>query len=89
MPLTRIEFVNVASVEDFFDQLEGQLEPEEALGRTPEALYDALTDVDGEIQLVWHDSGFSRVAMGDAYTRVLDIINIIASERSDFQMSLD
>jgi ribonuclease inhibitor len=90
MPLTRIEFVNVASVEDFYDQLEGQLDLETPLGRDPDAVYDILsTEVEGPINVIWHDSGFSRVAMGDWYLRLLDVLNIVTTERADLQLSLD
>jgi len=90
MPLTRIEFVNVASVEDFYEQLEGQLDLTHPLGHNLDAVYDVLsTDVEGPIELVWHDSGFSRVALGDWYARVVDVLNIISSERNDLNLSLN
>lgn len=90
MPLTRIEFVNVASADDFYDQLEGQLELDHPLGRNLDAVYDVLsTDTEGPLELVWHDAGFSRVALGDWFVRIADVLNIVSSERDDFRVSYD
>jgi ribonuclease inhibitor len=90
MPLTRIEFVNVGSVDDFYEQLEGQLELEYAMGHNLDAVYDVLsTEVDGPVQLVWHDAGFSRVALGDWFARIGDVLNIVSAERTDFSVSFD
>lgn len=90
MSLTRIEFVNVSSVEDFYEQLEGQLELEYPLGRSLDAVYDVLSnDVEGKVEITWHDAGFSRVALGDWFARVMDVLNIVSTERDDFSASLD
>jgi ribonuclease inhibitor len=90
MPLTRIEFVNIANVEDFYEQLEGQLELEYAMGHNLDAVYDVLsTEVDGPVQLVWHDAGFSRVALGDWFVRIVDVLNTVGAERTDFNVSFD
>ncbi|QNM97494.1 barstar family protein [Chitinimonas koreensis] len=88
MPMTRIEFVNVASVEDFYQQLEGQLELDYALGHNLDAVYDVLsTEVAGPLELVWHDAGFSRVALGEWFVRIADVLNSVSSERSDVNVS--
>ncbi len=90
MPLTHIEFVNVASAEDFYAQLEGQLDLEYAMGHNLDAVYDVLsTDIEGPVEMVWHDSGFSRVALGDWYGRIADVLNIVSSERDDFRVSFN
>ena len=90
MPLNRIEFVNVTCVEDFYEQLEGQLELEYQLGRSLDAVYDVLSnEVEGPVEIVWHDVGFSRVALGDWFSRIIDVLNIVSSERDDLSVSQD
>lgn len=90
MPLTRIEFVNIAQVSDFFESLEGQLELEYEMGHNLDSLYDVLSnDVEGTIEIVWHDAGFSRVALGDWFLRIMDVLNIVSTERNDFSVTLD
>ncbi|QDQ27626.1 hypothetical protein FNU76_15415 [Chitinimonas arctica] len=89
MPLIRIEFVNVSQVEDFYEQLEGQLELDYEMGHSLDAVYDVLTDTEGTIELVWHDAGFSRVALGDWFLRVMDVLNIVSTERDDLTVTLD
>ncbi|GLR11572.1 barstar family protein [Chitinimonas viridis] len=90
MPLTRIEFVNVSQVEDFYEQLEGQLELDYEMGHNLDGLYDVLSnDVEGTVEIVWHDAGFSRVALGDWFLRIMDVLNIVSTERSDLTVTLD
>ena len=90
MSLTLIELVNVHTPEDFYEQLEAQLELEYALGHNLDAVYDALSgEVAGPVQILWHESGFSRVALDDWYLRVIDVLHTIAAERPDFTLSLE
>jgi ribonuclease inhibitor len=89
MPLTRIEFVNVHAPIDFYEQVEAQLDIDETLSRNLDALYDLLSaDVAGPIELVWHESAFSRTALGDWYAQVLDVLQAVVTERSDVSLSL-
>lgn len=89
MPLSRIEFVNIHSPEDFYAQLEGQLELDYELGYNLDAVFDVLSsEVPGPVEIIWHDSDFSRTALGDWYMRILDVLNTVESERSDLSLSL-
>lgn len=89
MPLSRIEFVNIHSPEDFYAQLEGQLDLDYELGHSLDAVFDVLsTEVAGPVEIIWHDSDFSRTALGDWYLRILDVLNTVDSERSDLSLSL-
>ena len=89
MSLTVFEFVNVASVEDFFAQLEGQLEFEYPAGHNLDTLHDVLTNaLTGPIQLVWYDTLFSRTALGEGFIRIVDVLNTAAATRADMTVSL-
>lgn len=89
MPLTRIEFVNVAYPDDIYQQLEGQLDLDAPLARNLDAVYDLLTtDVAGPVEITWHDSDFSRTALGDWYPSLIDVLQTAASERADLTLSL-
>ncbi|WP_269532795.1 barstar family protein [Chitinimonas sp. BJYL2] len=90
MSLTRIEFVNVNCVDDFYDQLEGQLELDEPLARNLDAVYDLLsTDLPGPAELVWYEAAFSKVALGDWYPRIVDVLNTASNDRNDLRVSFD
>lgn len=90
MSLTRIEFVNVMDLTDFFAQLEGQLELDYPMGNGLDAVYDVLSnDLTGPAEIIWHDSGISRTALGDAYVRLVDVLNIVANERDDLTVSYE
>ena len=80
---------NVRSLDDVYDALVAQLDLPAHFGRNLDALYDSLgADVEGPLEIVWHDAHASRPHLGsDVYTALLEILQTVAEERGD--MTLD
>lgn len=89
MSLNLLEFTNIESVADFFAQLEGQLELDYDMGHNLDAVYDVLTtELDGPVEMIWHNTDLARIHLGDWFLRIVDVIQTAAADRGDLTLSL-
>ncbi len=91
MPVTRLEFALVRSLDDFYDQLAAQIVLPAHFGHNLDALFDVLTaEIAGPLEIVWHEHNHSATLIGhDNYTALLATLQDAADERSDLELKLD
>lgn len=91
MPMNRIEFADVRSLEDFYRQLAAQTPLPAHFGRNLDALFDVLTaEIAGPVTIVWHRHDASAPLLGhDDYTALLAVLHDAANSRSDLHLVLD
>jgi ribonuclease inhibitor len=79
----------VATVEQFYNELEQQLYLPAHFGRNLDALWDVLTtDVPGPVEFVWEQSDKSRALLGEKGIALMELLLEVAEERSDFRVHL-
>ena len=91
MPLTRIEFTEIRSLDDIYRQLAEQVDLPEHFGRNLDALYDVLTgELEGPLTLVWRRHVASELLLGpEQYHAVLVLLRDAAEARTDLELVLD
>ena len=91
MRINRLEFANVHSLDDFYDQLAAQIVLPAHFGCNLDALYDVLTtDLAGPLEIVWRGHDHSAALIGhDDYTALLAVLRDAADERPDLELKLD
>ncbi len=91
MPLTRIEFTKIRSLDDIYRQLAEQTDLPEHFGRNLDALYDVLTgDLEGPLMIVWRRHTASEALLGaEKYRALLALLHGAAAERADLELILD
>lgn len=91
MSVTRLEFSDVYSLEDFYRQLAIQTDLPAHFGRNLDALFDVLTtDLPGPLQIVWLRHDTCATCLGhDNYTALLAVLHDAANCRPDIELILD
>lgn len=91
MPMNRIEFTDVRSLEDFYRQLAAQTTLPTHFGRNLDALFDVLTaEIAGPVMIVWHQHDSSAPLLGhDNYSALLAVLHDAADSRPDIHLRLD
>ncbi|MDR3410380.1 MAG: barstar family protein [Formivibrio sp.] len=91
MPVNRIEFANIRSLEDFYRQLAAQTALPAHFGHNLDALFDVLTtEIAGPMIIVWHHHDASAPFLGhEHYTALLSVLHDAANRRPDIQLFLD
>ena len=92
MPVKKCAFdgKTIASLNDFYDRLEAQLELPKHFGRNLDALWDALSaEVEGPFEIVWTHAADSRRLMGRDFDRVLKLLKDLKKERDDFRLKVE
>jgi ribonuclease inhibitor len=74
----------IRSLDDLYDEMERCLPLPDYFGRNLNALWDVLsTDIEGPLEIVWLDAAHSRLAMGDDYGIVVQLLEDLEKERDD------
>lgn len=91
MPLNRIEFIDIYSLDDVYRQLAAQQPLPEHFGQNLDALYDVLTcDLEGPLTIIWHKHDASAVHLGhENYTGLLAALRDAAANRPNIELSLE
>ncbi len=91
MPVNRIEFTAVRSLEDFYQQLAAQTALPAHFGRNLDALFDVLTaEIPGPLEIVWHRHDASAPLLGhEGYTALMAVLHDAADHRPDMHLVLD
>lgn len=87
--LVNIDGKKISSMEDFHDLIEVELSPDRYYGRNLDALWDLLTDWDGEIKIKIVNAGDLSLALGDYYGKILGLFMDFAIYREDFDLDLE
>ena len=91
MPLTRIEFTEIHSLDDIYRQLAKQIDLPEHFGNNLDALYDVLAgDLEGPLMIVWRQHATSELLLGsEKYRALLALLYDAVAERADLELILD
>lgn len=91
MSLKRVEFCQVHSLDQFYQQLSTQVALPHAADQNLDHLYDLLAcDLEGPLLLVWHDHDASATKLGyDKYHNLIAALRDAANSRPDMKLVLD
>jgi ribonuclease inhibitor len=77
----------IHTLDDFYDEISGQLSLPSYFGRNLDALWDVLsTEVEGPTEIVWQDAQTSRQAMGEDFEKVMKVLKELEGQRDDFKL---
>ena len=87
MPMKRCVLRDIRTLAQFYDELARQLAFPPHFGRNLDALWDVLTgEVAGPFEIVWE--GSAQANLGADYSRLVALLNDLATERDDFTFTL-
>jgi ribonuclease inhibitor len=77
----------IHSLDEFYDEISGQLSLPAYFGRNLDALWDVLsTEVEGPTEIVWLNAEASRQAMGEDFEKVMKVLKELEGQRDDFKL---
>jgi ribonuclease inhibitor len=77
----------IHSLDEFYDEISGQLSLPAYFGRNLDALWDVLsTEVEGPTEIVWQDAQASRQAMGEDFEKVVKVLKEVEGSREDLKV---
>ena len=91
MPLQRVEFKQIDSLDQFYQQLSAQIVLPVSADQDLDHLYDLLAcDLEGPLLLVWHNHDSSATRLGyDKYHNLIAALRDAANSRADMKLILD
>jgi ribonuclease inhibitor len=92
MPIKKVSLdgKNIASLNDFYDQLSTQLSLPGHFGCNLDALWDVLSaDVEGPYEIAWKHAADSKKLMGRDFDRALKLLKDLKKERDDFKLKIE
>ncbi len=77
----------IHSLDEFYDEISGQLSLPAYFGRNLDALWDVLsTEVEGPAEIVWQDAQTSQKAMGEDFEKVVKVLKEVEGTREDLKV---
>ena len=77
----------IHTLDDFYDEISGQLSLPSYFGRNLDALWDVLsTEVEGPTEIVWLNAEAARQAMGEDFEKVMKVLKELEGQRDDFKL---
>ncbi len=90
MPIAKRHYIlngkAIHSLDDFYDEIAGQLSLPAYFGRNLDALWDVLsTEVEGPVEVIWQSAQTSKEAMGEDFEKVVKVLKEVEGTRQDFK----
>lgn len=77
----------IHSIDEFYDEISGQLSLPAYFGRNLDALWDVLsTEVEGPVEVIWQNAQTSKEAMGEDFEKVVKVLKEVEGIRQDFKL---
>jgi ribonuclease inhibitor len=78
----------IVSLDGFYDEIARAMKFPKHFGRNLDALWDVLTtDSEGPLEIIWGDSALSKIFMDKDFDRVAKLLEDVAKERDDIQVT--